>query len=637
MNVLGKVESGKASLESLIIFLSVLLMVFHIATAGLVIIPSFLQRGIHLAFVLFLSFLLLPLRKTGRGTVSALDWVLAILSLGAGLYVIVFWKEILFRQGMVTPLETAVGWVLILLVLEQARRATGNVLAIIAAIATLYPLLGQHIPGLLGHRGYGFDRVASQMALSLEGIFGTPLGVSAEYIVLFIFLSSLLSQCGMGEFLLKMALSITGRFSGGPAKTAVIMSSLFGTISGSAVANVVGTGTFTIPMMIRQGFPPHMAGAVEAVASTGGQIMPPIMGAAAFIMAQILGMSYVTVMGAAVIPAILYYLSVFMGVHLYAVKIGMRPSRGAEIPPFFKTLKEGLHFLVPLLLLLFLLVVVRYTVTKSVLWAIAATFVVTWPNREHRLTWAKIQDACLDAAKNVLTVAGACAAAGVVVGSITMTGIGFKLFSLVMGFSGGILLIALIFTMVAATIMGMGVPTTAAYIIVAITCAPMLIDFGVSPLGAHMFVFYFAILSAITPPVALAAFAASGLAKESPMKIGWTAVGLAASTYIVPFAFVYNTGLLGAALPGQVLQVTFTAMIGITAVAAAWTAFLFAPLKITERMLLALGGVLVIVPEIYTDLLGLVLVGFVAAGSWRKRKKTSSSTGMIFDSHGRDR
>jgi TRAP transporter 4TM/12TM fusion protein len=326
-------------------------------------------------------------------------------------------------------------------------------------------------------------------------------------------------------------------------------------------------------------------------------------------------------MGAAVIPAILYYMSVFMGVHLYAVKIGMRPSRGAEIPPFFKTLKEGLHFLVPLLLLLFLLVVVRYTVTKSVLWAIAATFVVTWPNREHRLTWAKIQDACLDAAKNVLTVAGACAAAGVVVGSITMTGIGFKLFSLVMGFSGGILFIALIFTMVAATIMGMGVPTTAAYIIVAITCAPMLIDFGVSPLGAHMFVFYFAILSAITPPVALAAFAASGLAKESPMKIGWTAVGLAASTYIVPFAFVYNTGLLGAALPGQVVQVTFTAMIGITAVAAAWTAFLFAPLKIMERILLALGGVLVIVPEMITDLLGLAVVTFMAAGNFLRRRR----------------
>jgi TRAP transporter 4TM/12TM fusion protein len=616
--------TGEKRVDDLIIVLSVLLMIFHIATAGLIIIPSFLQRGIHLAFVLFLSFLLLPFRKSRRGTVSPLDWFLSLLSLGAGLYIILFWKEILFQQGMVTATETVIGWVLILVVLEQARRATGNVLALIATLAVLYPLVGQHIPGLLGHRGYGFDRVASQMALSLEGIFGTPLGVSAEYIVLFIFLSSLLSQCGMGEFLLKMALSITGRFSGGPAKTAVIMSSLFGTISGSAVANVVGTGTFTIPMMIKQGFPRHMAGAVEAVASTGGQIMPPIMGAAAFIMAQILGMSYVTVMGAAVIPALLYYLSVFMGVHLYAVRIGMRPSRGSEIPPFFKTLKEGLHFLVPLLLLIFLLVVVRYTVTKSVLWSIAATFVVTWPSRVHRLTWGKIQNACLDAAKNVLTVAGACAAAGVVVGSITMTGIGFKLFSLVMGFSGGILFIALIFTMVAATIMGMGVPTTAAYIIVAITCAPMLIDFGVDPLGAHLFVFYFAILSAITPPVALAAFAAAGLAKERPMKIGWTAVGLAASTYIVPFAFVYNVGLLGSAPPAQVLQVTLTAMIGIIAIAAAWTAFLFAPLSLKLRVPLAIGGVLVIVPELYTDLVGLAVVGFVAARNFFAGKRLSA-------------
>jgi len=588
----------------LIAFITIALVFFHIVTAGLTMLTAFLQRGIHLTFVLVLSFLMMPRRK-GSKKASILDWFFALLSLAVGLYITVFYEDILYRLGILTKTDIIVGWIIILLVLEQARRATGNVLVIIAALAVLYPLLGNHIPGILGHRGYGFDRVASQMAMSLEGIFSAPLGVSAEYIVLFIFLSSLLGQCGMGEYLLKLALSIAGRFTGGPAKTAVVASSLFGTISGSAVANVVGTGTFTIPMMIKQGFPPHLAGAVEATASTGGQLMPPIMGAAAFIMAQILGVSYVTILGAAIIPALLYYWSVFMGIHFQASKYKMKPLSSEDMPPFYKTLVEGIHFLVPLVLLVVLLVVVRYTITKAIFYTIVATFIVTFLNPQTRITWNKFKGACMDAAKNVLTVAGACAAAGLVVGSITMTGIGFKMFSLIMALSGGVLILALTITMAASTVMGMGVPTTAAYIIVSVTAAPALMDMGISPIAAHLFVFYFAVLSAITPPVALAAFAAGGIAGESPMKIGWTAVGLTISAFVVPFAFVYNQALLGSAPFIEIIQVTVTAVIGVTAVAAAWTNYLLVPLGMIQRILFFFGGLLVIIPEGVTDRIGL--------------------------------
>jgi TRAP transporter 4TM/12TM fusion protein len=487
-------------------------------------------------------------------------------------------------------------------------------LALIAAVAVLYPLLGRYLPGLIGHRGYNLGRVASTMGLSLEGIFGAPLGVSAEFIVLFIFLASILNQCGMGQYLLKLALSVTGRMTGGPAKTAVVASGFFGTVSGSAVANVVGTGTFTIPMMKKQGFPSHIAGAVEAVASTGGQIMPPIMGAAAFIMAQILNVSYVDVMLAAIIPALLYYTSVFMSIHFHALRLGIQPLEASQVPSLWKTLREGWHYLVPLVVLVVLLVGVRYTVTLAVLWAIFVTFVVTWFNRESRITWGKFVEACFDAGKNVLTVAAACAAAGLVIGSINLTGIGFKMFSLIMGLTGGVLFLVLIYTMMGATIMGMGVPTTAAYIVVAVTCAPVLIDFKISPMGAHMFVFYYAILSAITPPVALAAYAAAGIAGGSPMKIGWAAVGLGVSTFVVPFIFVYSPELLGEGSFFNVLWACVTAVAGVTAISAASIGFISAPLKWFERILLAGGGLTLIIPGIVTDVMGFACFAFVL---WR--------------------
>jgi len=591
----------------MIISLCIFLVIFHVITGGFITIPAFLQRAIHLTLVFAITFSLYPFRPQKNGVLSIWSWLFFFLALAAGLYVVIFNNEIMFSQGMVSLEMAIIGWIIILLVLEQARRSTGLVLALIATLAVFYPFLGKYLPGLIGHRGYGFARIASTMALSMEGIFGTPLGVSAEYIVLFIFLAATLNQCGMGKYLLKLALAVTGRMIGGPAKTAVIASGLFGTVSGSAVANVVGTGTFTIPMMIKQGFPPHIAGAVEAVASTGGQIMPPIMGAAAFIMAQILGISYVEVMGAAIIPALLYYTSVFMSIHFHALRLRIQPLPASQVPSLRETLKEGWHYLIPLVVLIFLLVIIRYTVTLAVLWAIATTFLVTAFHKESRITWSKFQEACLDTGKNVLTVAGACAAAGLVVGSINLTGIGFKMFSLIMSITGGKLILVLLFSMLGSTVMGMGVPTTAAYIVVAVTCAPVLIDFKIAPIAAHMFVFYFAILSAITPPVALAAYAAAGLAGDSPMKIGWTAVGLGLSTFFVPFIFVYNPELLGVGPIFYILLASGTAVLGVSMISAATIGYLLRPLPLLERLLLMGGGLTLIIPGLFTDLIGLTL------------------------------
>ena len=420
-------------MKNVISGICIALVLFHTVSAGIIIVPEFIQRAVHLTLVLVLAFLFKPMWKREDGRLSFWSWIPIVISVLTGLYVVVFNNDIMFSQGMLSMEMIVIGWVLIFLVLELTRRAAGWILALIATIAVLYPIFGKYLPGLIGHRGYNLGRIASTLGLSLEGIFGAPLGASAEFVVLFIFLASVLNECGMGQYLLKLALSMTGRMTGGPAKTAVIASALFGTISGSAVANVVGTGTFTIPMMKKQGFPAHIAGAVEAVASTGGQIMPPIMGAAAFIMAQILNISYVDVMKAAIIPALLYYTSVFMSIHFHALRLKIKPLEASEVPSLRETLKEGWHYLVPLIVLIVLMVGVRYTVTLSVLWAIVVTFVVTWFNRQSRVTWSKFVNACVDTGKNVLTVAAACAAAGLVIGSINLTGIGFKMFSLIMG------------------------------------------------------------------------------------------------------------------------------------------------------------------------------------------------------------
>ena len=607
MNAEQKKKKNYTSLAILVVALA--LTAFQLYTAGISMLTAWIQRDIHIVLILILVFLIFPLRKKGeKNKASLLDVLLILLALASGAYIIMNYQAIVLRLGMPTTEDIVFGAIMILLILEASRRATGWVLVIIAGVLLIYTFLGPWIPGLLGHKGYSLGRVVSQMFLTTEGIFGIPLGVSASYIYLFIFLTSMLEKIGMGEFLLDLATALMGRFVGGPAKTAVLASGLMGTLSGSAVANVVGTGTFTIPLMKRNGYQSHFAGAVEAAASSGGQLMPPIMGAAAFIIAEFLGISYISVVIAAIIPAVLYYLGVLWGVHFEACRLGLKGLPKEQLPNVWQVLKKGGHFLIPILVLIFFLGVLQYTPIRSGFYAIVTAVVISFFQKETRLNWERFKEAVLAAAQNTITVALACAAAGLVIGSINLTGMGLKLSAFIISISGGHVWLALILTAVIALIMGMGLPTTAAYIVVGTMAAPALIKMGLLPLAAHLFVFYFAILSAITPPVALAAYAAAGIAKDNPMKIGFTAVKLTVGAFLVPFLFALSPTLIAKGSFISIAWSTFTALIGITALAGGSIGFLLKAATVWERVLLIAGAFLMLHVGLITDLIGLALI-----------------------------
>lgn len=620
MNLKHKKKKSYTLLAILVVALA--LTVFQLYTAGVSMLTAWIQRDIHIVLILILVFLIFPLRKKGeRNKASLLDVILILLAVASGAYIIMNYQAIVLRLGIPTTEDIVFGVIMILLILEASRRATGWVLVIIAGVLLLYNFLGPLIPGLLGHKGYSLGRVVSQMFLTTEGIFGIPLGVSASYIYLFIFLTSMLEKIGMGEFLLDLATALMGRFVGGPAKTAVLASGLMGTLSGSAVANVVGTGTFTIPLMKRNGYHSHFAGAVEAAASSGGQLMPPIMGAAAFIIAEFLGISYISVVIAALIPAVLYYLGVLWGVHFEACRLGLKGLPKEQLPNIWQVLKKGGHFLIPILVLVYFLGVLQYTPIRSGFYAIVTAVAVSFFQKETRLSWERIKEAVLAAAQNTITVALACAAAGLVIGSINLTGMGLKLSAFIIGISGGNVWLALILTAVIALIMGMGLPTTAAYIVVGTMAAPALMQMGLLPIAAHLFVFYFAILSAITPPVALAAYAAAGIAKDDPMKIGFTAVKLTMGAFLVPFLFALSPTLLAKGSFISIAWSTFTALIGITALAGGSIGFVLKAATVWERALLIAGAFLMLHVGLITDLIGLALISaalLVQAGRGRK-------------------
>lgn len=593
-----------------IIIVSLALTFFQLYTAGISMFTAWIQRDVHLVLILILVFLIFPLRRGGGlDRATRLDWLLILLALASGGYVIIYYQDIVNRLGVPTTADLVFGGIMILLVLEATRRATGWVLVVIAGTFLIYNFIGPYIPGMLGHKGYSLSRVISQMYLTTEGIFGVPLGVSANYIFLFIFLTAMLEKLGMGEFLLKLAMALMGRFSGGPAKTAVLASGLMGTISGSAVANVVGTGTFTIPLMIKNGYRPHFAGAVEACASSGGQLMPPIMGAAAFIIAEFLAVPYISVVVAALIPAFLYYLSVLFSVHFEAGRLGLTGLPRGQLPNLWKVLREGGHFLIPLAVLIYFLAVLQYTPIRAGFYAIIAMFVVSFFRRETWLNWRRFQEGAVAAARNTISVALACAAAGLVIGSINLTGVGLKISAIIISLAGGTLWLALLMTAAVALIMGMGLPTTAAYIVTGTMAAPALAKMGILPLAAHLFVFYFAIISAITPPVALAAYAAAGIARDNPMRIGFTACRIGLAAFIVPFMFAYHPTLLARGEFLDVIWTTASASIGVLALAAGTIGYLARPASKIQRVFLLAGSLLCIYPGLFTDLIGIGLIG----------------------------
>jgi len=540
---------------------AIFMSIFHLYATWKGTLDPWTLRATHLMLGFLLAFSTYPTLKGKK--IHLMDMVFFGLALASGFYLLINKDQIIERAGLPTTWDVFFGIITIVLVLEMTRRVVGLALVIVAGVFLLYAYFGPHMPSILAHRGYSIERIAAHMYTTLEGIYGVPIAVSASFVILFVIFGAFLEATKTGDLFLNVANAIAGKWRGGPAKVAIIASGFFGAISGSAVANVVGTGSYTIPLMKRIGYAPHFAGAVEAVASSGGQLVPPIMGAAAFIISEILGIPYIKICAAAVLPALLYYVGLFTAVHMEAVKTGLRGLREEEVPNLKNVLNTQGHLFASLFVLIYLLAFQMKSPGFSAFWAIVTSIIVSFLRKSTRLNLETFLRALELGAKQALTVVAACAAAGLVIGVVTLTGLGLKFSATLIHLAHGNLYLTLILAMIAAIILGMGLPTTAAYIICAVLAAPALIKLGIQPLAAHLFVFYFAIVSAITPPVALAAYAAAGIAKDSPMKIGFTACRIGLAVFLVPYLFVFQPALLMRGEPHTILLVTFTGIIGV--------------------------------------------------------------------------
>jgi TRAP transporter 4TM/12TM fusion protein len=565
-------------------------------------------RGMHIVFLSFLCFLLYPGWQGASKKVHPVDYIFMMMIIIPFVYMVINFDEWIYRVGVVpTTWDTIISLMFVVAILEMTRRTTGLALCIIATIFILYGYFGNLLPGLFYHKGYSWPRIFTYL-FSLDGILGLPVFVSAAYVYIFVIFGAFLKSSGVGAYFIQFANAIVGWARGGPAKVAIISSSLFGTVSGSSAANVVGTGSFTIPMMKNMGYKAHFAGAVEAVASTGGQIMPPVMGAGAFLMAEILGVPYVKVLVAAILPAAMYYLAVYFMVDFEAAKTGLVGLPPDQIPNKKETLKKIYKF-APLAILVYYIAVAMASIIKAGTMAVVACIAVSWTSRETRMGLKKIIDSLANGAKGAIEMGGTCAAAGIVIGIISQTGIGLKFATILLEYSKGILPLALFLSMVVAIILGMGMPTTAAYAICAAVITTGLIKLGAIPIAAHLFVFYFACISAITPPVALAAYAGAAIAKTSPNKVGFTAMKLGVAAFIAPYMFIFNPAMLFIGSITDIVLVTVTALLGTFALACGMQGWLLG--KVVGwpiRILLMAGAIMLIKPGVYTDIAGVCLL-----------------------------
>ena len=601
--------------------LAITFSVFQLYTATFGVLDAQLQRAVHLGFGLALVYLLYPSRKSwSRTKVHPLDVVLAILGAASPAYIVLEYQQLVLRSGTVTTPDLAVGLIGILLVIEATRRVVGIPMVTVVLCFIAYAFAGPYMPGVLAHRGLTLNQLVGHLYFTTEGIFGIPLGVSSTFIFLFILFGAYLESTGLGKFFIDLANSIAGWASGGPAKVAVLSSGLMGTVSGSSVANVVGTGSLTIPMMKKLGYHKDFAGAVEAAASTGGQLMPPVMGAAAFLMAEFVGVPYIDIVKAAVIPALLYFTGVWLGVHFEAKRSNLKGLPREQLPKFGRLFIERGHLALPLVVIVYLLVS-GYTPMRAALVAIVLSIVCSALRKSTRMKPIEIVRGLDKGARNVLSVLVACASAGIVIGVVTKTGVGLKLASGLLALSGGLLLPTLFFTMITAIVLGMGVPTTANYVITSTIAAPAIIQMGVPVLAAHMFVFYFGIIADVTPPVALAAFAGAGIAGGNALKTGINASKLAIAAFIIPYMFVLSPVILMVdATVGNVLLATVTAIVGMIALSSALIGYLVDNCRVYERVILIVGGLMMIKPGMLTDIAGFVLFALVLFSQWQRKK-----------------
>lgn len=588
---------------------------------------AMIQRCIHLSFGICLVFLLCPTKKSWikNGRFNPLDVILAILAMIPPIYILVNYQALILRAGTVTPTDAIIGTLGMLMVLEAARRIVGLPIVIVVVCFLAYGFLGPYMPGPLAHRGLTINQMVGHIFFTTEGVFGIPLGVSSTFIFLFILFGAYLEKTGLGKFFIDIANAIAGWASGGPAKVAVISSALQGTISGSSVANVVGSGSFTIPMMKKLGYHKNFAGAVEAAASTGGQLMPPIMGAAAFLMAEFVGVPYMEVVKAAVVPAILYFLGVFLGVHFEAKKNNLEGTPRSQLPPWGEIMKEEGHLAIPLIAIIGLLAS-GYTPMKAALAGIFISILTAMLRKNTRMTIPDIVDGLVKGARGALGVIIACASAGMIIGIVTKTGVGLKLASALVTVAAGNFMLLLVCTMLTSLILGMGVPTTANYVITSTIAAPALIQLGVPILAAHMFVFYFGIIADITPPVALAAYAGSAISGGDPLKTGVNASKLGIAAFIIPYVFVLSPSILGiGATFFSVAFTTITALIGMTGISGAMIGQFYTKANPLERIILLAGGLCLIDPHTLTDIIGIAILAGVFALQYFRVKKAKAA------------
>lgn len=615
--------SGKVAL--FITIVAILMSAFHLFTAWHGTLLAMKQRSLHLIFAFTLGFALYPgFKKSSKDKIDIADWLLIILSVGVWGYIFFNVEAIALKGGQMSTTDMVLGVLAVLLTLEVTRRVVGPELPIVTIVFLLFAYFGRHMPGIFAHRGFNVTRIVSHMYMTTEGIMGTPLGVSSTFVFMFILFGSFLDKTGVGEFFIDFAYALTGSTRSGPAMTSVLSSGLMGSISGSSVANTVTTGAFTIPLMKSVGYKPHYAGAVEATASTGGQIMPPVMGAAAFIMADFTGFPYISIVKAAIIPAVLYYIAVGTMVHLEACKLGLKGMPRESLPKVSNILRKQGYLTLPLIAIIFMLVK-QYPPTMAALTGIIIGVIVAMTvsliKKDNSFTPKDILGAMEAGAKGAVGVACACACAGMIVGVVTLTGFGLKIAEVIVQIAQGRLIPTLLLTMISSIILGMGLPTTAKYIVLATMAVPAITKLGVNLMSAHLFILYFGVVADVTPPVALAAYAGAGIAGANSMKTGFQAFKLAIGAFIIPYIFVINPHLImidsiagttvnwlpiTAALP-----TIATALIGTVCLAGTVESYLFGNLRIWQRIILLLAAFALLDPKLLTDAIGLAALAFI--------------------------
>jgi len=575
------------------------------------------RRPMFLGIVILLVFIVYPATKKGVQKANHIPWydiVLAVVGCAPYFYFFINETDLMMRATRITQLEIILGVIGALILFECCRRAVGMPIIIVASCFIVYAF----------YNGKTLKRIVYDLFYTTQGIIGTPIGVCSTYIALFVIFGAFLEATGISNFFISCANSLAGWATGGPAKVAVISSALCGMVSGSSVGNTVTTGAVTIPMMKKTGYPNEFAGAVEAASSTGGQIMPPIMGAAAFLMAEMVGVPYSDIIKRAVLPAVLYFTGIFLQVHLRAKRLDLKGIPRNELPKM-KELLPKVYLLIPLVTLV-AIIMNGMTMARSAIIATLLCIVVSLFNKENRMNVAGFFKALATGAQNCLSIGIACGVAGIIAGVVTMTGLGQVFISVIVGIANGQLMVALFFTMITCIILGMGVPTTANYIIMATTCAPILISgMGMNAIAANMFVFYFGIVADITPPVALAAYAGSAIAKSNPMKTAFQATRLAIAAFLIPYIFAMNPAMLFIDTNAiGVIQVIVTSIIGIVGVAAGLEGYLMRNMNAIERILIAAGGLLMLIPGTVTDLVGIIIIVALGGMQMAQKKKAAA-------------